>query len=207
MNTIAMTLRLEPEMKTAVEAVGKLLDVERAEMAYLEDWRLRDGTPDWSWVENHKPLRISVNGLIVRFVLDGLCGWHESIQKEHPKALKRKEGLQQILNFLFDHPEIEHPTTEHFTQEDPAYEILETNRQRLEQNADHLCVTLPIDRSIAAHWLANEEVLLQTAAETLAAIEPALVPPHKRPNANVRKTREEDEQELIEGDDKPQAAD
>ena len=129
MKEIAMTLRLEPEVKQAIEAVTKLLDVEQEELSYTSsDQDLRDDPPNWGWVENHKSMRISVNGLITR-------------------------------------------------------------------------------RSIAAHWLANEEVLLKTAAETLAAIEPALVPPHKRPKANVRKTREEDEQELIEGDDKPQAAD
>ena len=126
MKEIAMTLRLEPEVKQAIEAVTKLLDVEQEELSYTSsDQDLRDDPPNWGWVENHKSMRISVNALITRFVLDGLREWQEGITEGIRKGLKRKEGLQQILNFLFDHPEIEYVTTEHFAKDDPAYELVE----------------------------------------------------------------------------------
>ena len=79
---------------------------------------------------------------------------------EGSEALKRKEGLQQILKFLFDHPEIEYVTTEHFAKDDPAYELVE-------EEPDHFP---PIDRSIAAGRLAGEEALLKAASAALSAI-------------------------------------
>ena len=120
MNPIAMTLQLEPEVKTAVEAVVKLIDVRDAVL-----WRLYDRNPDFRGAENHPLHRISVNSRIVTFVNEGLYEWQKDIPERMREALKRKEGLQQILNFLFDHPEIEYVTTEHFAKDDPAYELVE----------------------------------------------------------------------------------
>jgi len=140
------------------------------------DLQLHADPPDWHWVAQYKPDKASINSLLSRFVLDGLKEFQQGIQKTQPKTVGLKEGYEQILKFLFDHGEIEYATTEHFSQDDPAYQLLERNQQQRER-AQTPYEVLPIDRVMAAQGLAAQEAMLKAERAALAAIERALIPP------------------------------
>ena len=97
----------------------------------------------------------------------------------HLNIVESKEGLKQISEFLFDHPEIERATAEYFTQDDPAYVILRRKMRRAGET-EWTDYDVPYDRAMAAQGLAAEEALLKAYAA--AAIEGALAPFRERAN-------------------------
>ena len=193
MKEIAMTLRLEPEVKQAIEAITKLHQVESTKFQYKFS-----GADEWDWVREFKPDRLSINSLITRFVLNALKNYQHDIQKCRPKSARVKGGYEQILKFLLDHPEIEYAHAEYFAKDDPVYELVQGKSRDVGETE---CVyDEPIDRIEAARALAAEEALLKAASETLAAIELAMTPFHKKPGGED--ALKELEQKLAEDDAK-----
>jgi len=185
-HTVARTLRLDPGVNKALEAVLKMTEVEHAQVAFDCGFHFRspDGD-DWDWVAEFKPNKHSINSLIIRSVMDDLEDWHQGIQKMQPRSARAKEGYEQILKFLFDHPEIEYARAEHFTQDDPAYELLQA-KIRKQGETEWTVHDDPLDRTEAANRLADMGVLLKVEAEALAALDQVLVPYHKTtPNSPV----------------------
>jgi len=167
-----LTFRPRPEVRAAVEEVEKLLTVE-SNLISLEmhsDLQLHADPPDWHWVAQYKPDKASINSLLSRFVLDGLKEFQQGIQKTQPKTVGLKEGYEQILKFLFDHPEIKCARPEHFTEDDPAYSLLRRPWCRLGET-EWDAEDVPHSRSKAAAGLAEEELLLKAEGEAAAAID------------------------------------
>ena len=191
MKEIAMPLRLEPEVNKAIEAVLKLHEVESTKVFHYTSSDDLNNSPDglpadeWDWVREFKPDRLSINSLITRFVLDALENYQHNIQKFRSKSARVKGGYEQILKFLLDHPEIEYARAEHFTQDDPAYELLQA-KIRKQGETEWTVHDDPLDRTEAANRLADMGVLLKVEAEALAALDQVLVPYHKTtPNSPV----------------------
>jgi len=204
MKEIAMTLRLEPEVNKAIEAVLKLHGVESTKVFHYTSSDDLNNSPDglpadeWDWVREFKPDRLSINSLITRFVLDALENYQHNIQKFRPKSARVKGGYEQILKFLLDHPEIEYARAEHFTPDDPAYGLLQSKR-RDDGQTEWTVYDEPLDRIGAARGLAAEEALSKAASAALSAVELAMTPFHKKSSlADAVKAAKELEQQLAE---------
>src|SRR5262249_1552932 len=140
---------------------------------------LENDPPSWAWANEYKPSKVSLNSLIESFVRDGLEKMQSNIQKMHPKLIKSKQGFEEILRFLLDHPEIEYPTTEHFRQDDPAYPLLQTP-YREDGETEWTFRDDPHNRTKAAHGIAADEALIKADKAALEAIERALAPSRAR---------------------------
>ena len=172
------------EIRAAIEALARLhvIDLEeRSTSIAIEEGDLKPEEADQDWDLEFKPSEAILSEMVTRCVVGGFEPLQHSLQSERLNIIKTKEGLKQILEFLFDHPEIECATPEYFTQDDPAYRILRRKRWRAGETewTDH---DVPYDRPMVAHGLAAGEALLKAYAATSAAVERALAPSRERAN-------------------------
>ena len=173
-----LTFCPRPEIRAAVEALARLhvIDLEeRSKSIAIEEGDLKPEEADQDWDLEFKPSEAILSEMVTRCVVGGFEPLQHSLQSERLNIIKTKEGLKQILEFLFDHPEVERATAEYFTQDDPAYRILRRGVGETEYD-------VPYDRPMAAHGLAAGEALLKAYAATSAAVERALAPSRERAN-------------------------
>jgi len=171
------------EIRAAIEALARLhvIDLEeRSTSIAIEEGDLKPEA-DQDWDLEFKPSEAILSEMVTRCVVGGFEPLQHSLQGERLNIIKTKEGLKQILEFLFDHPEIECATPAYFTQDDPAYRILRRKRSRAGET-EWTDYDVPYDRPMAAHGLAAAEALLKAYAATSAAIERALALFRERAN-------------------------
>jgi hypothetical protein len=186
-----------PELR-ALEALARMSELdleERATSIAIEKGDVKPEEPRQVGDIERKPFEDTLSCVVRYLVLDALEPAQRRLQETRVHRLKVKEGFQQILEFLFNHPEIERARPEYFTQDDPAYRILrrkrgkwgetsEQIRQRIRQGIEPEWTDydVPYDRPMAAYALAAEEALLKAEATTSAAIDRALAPFGERAN-------------------------